>query len=226
MNEGILLIDKPRGRTSFSLIPYLRRLSGLKTIGHAGTLDPFATGVMIMLLGKPFTRRSDDFLHAEKEYQACLTLGHATNTFDCEGTATFSSDKIPTLVEIHEALKKFQGTIFQIPPMFSAKKVQGKKLYELARKGVEIERKPIQVTLQTQVIEYCYPFLRISVTCSKGTYIRTLADDLGKELGCYAHLSELTRTRSGHFHLSQCFSWEKVNSPTFDLASSLKKEVP
>ena len=181
--HGILLIDKPKGRTSFSLIPFLRKLSGLQTIGHAGTLDPFATGVMVMLLGKPFTKLSDQFLTNDKEYLAQVRLGIATDTFDCDGKETSTSEKIPTREEIETCLKKYQGTIFQTPPMFSAKKVKGKKLYELARKGIEIEREPIQITLTTRLLDYHYPYLDLSITCSKGTYIRSLADDIGKDLG-------------------------------------------
>ncbi len=223
MSEGILLVDKPRGRTSFSLIPVLRKLTGLKTIGHAGTLDPFATGVMVLLLGKKFTRRAEEFLADEKEYSATLFLGVATDSFDCDGKPTAASDKIPTEHEIEECLKKFQGTILQTPPMFSAKKVQGKRLYELARKGVTIERAPVSVTIKTRFVSYSYPILELDITCSKGTYIRSLADEIGKELGCFAHLSALKRTRSGSFHLSECLSWEKITTPHFDLRGSLKQ---
>lgn len=218
---GILLIDKPAGRTSFSLIPFLRRLSGVQTIGHAGTLDPFATGVMVILLGKPFTRQSDQLLSSEKEYIAQIKLGSSTDTFDCDGKVTATSEKIPTLSEIEECLKKFQGKILQTPPMFSAKKIKGKKLYELARKGIEIERAPVEVTLSTRMNSFEYPYLNITVTCSKGTYIRSIADEIGKELGSFGHLSSLTRTRSGSFHLSDCISWDQISSPSFDLKSSL-----
>lgn len=221
MSEGILLVDKPRGKTSFSLIPVLRRLTGLKTIGHAGTLDPIATGVLVMLLGKPFTRLAEKFLADDKEYHATLLLGQATDTFDCEGSCTATSEKVPTLIEIEECLKKFQGALLQTPPMFSAKKVQGKKLYELARKGVTIERKPVPVTIATHLVHYKYPLLELSIQCSKGTYIRSLADEIGKELGCFAHLTALTRTRSGTFHLHECHAWEKITTPHFDLRGSL-----
>lgn len=220
---GILLIDKPRGRTSFSLIPVLRRLTGLKTIGHAGTLDPFATGVLIMLLGRPFTRLAEKLLADDKEYFATLILGQATDTFDCDGKVVASGEKIPSLVEVESCLKKFQGTILQTPPMFSAKKVQGKKLYELARKGVTIERKPVSITLTTHLVRYSYPLLELTIACSKGTYVRSLADEIGKELGCFAHLSALTRTRSGSFHLHECHSWEKITTPHFDIRGSLKR---
>ncbi|MBI2742510.1 MAG: tRNA pseudouridine(55) synthase TruB [Chlamydiales bacterium] len=221
--SGILLIDKPAGRSSFSLIPVLRRLTGVQTIGHAGTLDPFATGVLVMLVGRSFTKQSDQFLASEKEYRAQVKLGIATDTFDCDGKPIATSEKVPSLQEIEECLKKFQGKILQTPPMFSAKKVKGKKLYELARKGIEIERAPVEITLSTTLISYAYPFLDLTVACSKGTYIRSIADELGRELGCFGHLSSLVRTRSGSFNLSECHSWEQISSPSFDFKASLKK---
>ena len=209
MNEGIVLINKPKGRTSFSLVSALRRATGIKKIGHAGTLDPFATGVMVMLVGKNFTRQSDQFLCQDKEYRAKALLGVDTDSYDCDGTITATSSHVPSLADVEVALTQFQGTIKQIPPMFSAKKVQGKKLYELARSGVEIEREPVEITLHTELVSYNYPHLEFKVTCSKGTYIRSIAFDLGKLLGCGAHLIELTRTRSGSFHLSECVDLEK-----------------
>lgn len=222
-NFGILLLDKPRGRTSFSLIPVLRRLARVGTIGHAGTLDPFATGVMVMLLGKPFTQMSQKFLSDEKEYKATLLLGVATDSFDCDGKVVASSERVPEKGEVETCLKKFQGDLLQTPPMFSAKKVAGKKLYELARKGVTIERKPVPVSVTTTLLKYEYPHLELHFVCSKGTYIRSLADEIGKELGSFAHLIELTRLRSGSFQLKDCLSWERVSSPNFDLKTSLRK---
>lgn len=199
--EGVLLVNKSRGKTSFSLVHILRKTTGVKKIGHAGTLDPFATGVMILLIGKNYTRQSDQFLHQEKEYFATLRLGIATDSFDCEGTPTAHSDKIPTLSEIENALAHFQGKVKQVPPMFSAKKIKGKKLYELARKGITIEREPVEVTLETKLIAYEYPILKLHIRCSKGTYIRSLGHDLGQILGSGAHLQELERIRSGPFTL-------------------------
>jgi tRNA pseudouridine55 synthase len=201
--EGVLLVDKPKGKTSFSLVHQLRRLTGIQKIGHAGTLDPFATGLMVMLIGKNFTRLSDQFLSQDKEYWCCLHLGIATDTYDSEGKQTHTSDKIPTLAEIEEGLHNFQGTILQTPPMFSAKKVGGKKLYELARKGVSIERQPVSITLKTTLLSYTYPRLELQIQCTKGTYVRSIAHDLGNLLGCHAHLSDLRRLRSGKFHVSE-----------------------
>lgn len=203
-SEGILLVNKPRGKTAFSLVACLRKVLGVQKIGHAGTLDPFATGVMVMLIGRNYTKLSDSFLECDKEYIARVHLGITTDTYDCEGKIELRSDFMPTLEQIEKALEAFQGEIEQVPPMFSAKKINGQKLYELARKGKTIERKSSLVRLETQKLAYNYPYLDIRVKCSKGTYIRSIAYDLGVKLGCGAHLSFLERTRSGNFLLQDC----------------------
>jgi tRNA pseudouridine55 synthase len=215
--QGILLIDKPRGKTSFNLVSLLRKITGERTIGHAGTLDPFATGVMVMLVGKPFTRLSNQFLNHDKEYQATAFLGVATDSFDCDGQEVSRSDYVPTHEEITTALAQFQGKILQTPPMFSAKKVQGKRLYELARKGIVIPREAVPVFVKTELIGYHYPYLELKISCSKGTYIRSIAQDLGASLKCGAHLSELRRTRSGTFSIDQCVTTEQLLTPNFPL---------
>lgn len=197
-------MDKPRGKTSFSLVAALRRILGVKKIGHAGTLDPFATGVMVMLIGRDYTKLSDQLLSADKEYTACMHLGKATDTYDCDGEVISESPHIPTAQEIMQALPSFQGEIEQVPPMFSAKKINGQKLYDLARQGKTVERAPVKVKVDMQVLEYNYPLLHIHVTCTKGTYIRSLAHDLGVKLGCGAHLTTLRRTRSGQFSIDNC----------------------
>jgi tRNA pseudouridine55 synthase len=202
--HGILLLDKPVGQTAFSLVSLLRRLTRERTIGHTGTLDPFATGVMVMLIGKPYTRLSNQFLNQDKDYEATLLLGKTTDTYDCDGKIMSESDAVPSEDQIRAAIGKFQGKLLQTPPMFSAKKVAGKKLYELARRGIEIERQPVEVTLKTTFLIYNYPTLTIHVSCSKGTYIRTLAHDIGQLLGCGAHLTQLRRTRSGPFQIERC----------------------
>jgi tRNA pseudouridine55 synthase len=208
--EGILLVDKPVGITSFGLVARLRKLLNVQKIGHAGTLDPFATGVMVMLVGRNYTKLSDTFLCQDKEYRAVLKLGEATDSYDCEGQITASSDIIPSHEALLQTLEKFQGTIQQTPPMFSAKKVGGKKLYELARKGQEIERQSVQVSVAIKLISYDYPFVTFDVACSKGTYIRSLAHDIGSTLGCGGHLTQLRRTRSGAFQIDNCLNLEKA----------------
>lgn len=219
--EGILLINKPKGCTSFSLVATLRRCLGVKKIGHAGTLDPFATGVMVLLVGRNYTRLSDNFLEKDKEYIAQLHLGIVTDTYDCEGAIQSQSPTIPTIEQVQEAIEQFQGDIDQIPPMYSAKKVKGKKLYELARRGIEIERAPVKVHLSIEIIHYAYPYLEIKVSCSKGTYIRSLAHDLGKVLECGAHLSALCRTRSGVFKLEDCLDGAALQCADVNLIDRL-----
>jgi tRNA pseudouridine55 synthase len=220
-HEGILVVNKPRGKTSFSLVSALRRRLGVQKIGHAGTLDPFATGVMVMLVGKKYTRLSDQFLNHDKEYIARLLLGVTTDSYDCEGQTVSTSAYIPTLTEIQEALKRFQGEIDQIPPMFSAKKINGKKLCDLARKGKTVERKAVKVTVRTDLLHYEYPYLDIQVSCSKGTYIRSIAHDLGLDLKCGAHLTSLQRIRSGAFKIGQSIDGNLLEDLSIDLVRLL-----
>ena len=223
---GILPVSKPKGSTSFHLVSVLRRLTGIRTIGHAGTLDPFADGVMILLIGKQYTKLSNQFLKQDKEYIADARLGIATDTYDTEGQVTSTSDLIPTLEQIQATLLQFQGTILQYPPMFSAKKVGGKKLYELARKGITIEREAVPVTVHIELLSYDYPSLKLKVKSSKGTYIRSLAHDIGENLGCGAHLSSLTRTRSGHFCLEHCCDGALLNDISYDWTKYLQSSLP
>jgi len=221
LKEGLLLINKPEGRTSFSLIRALRKLTGIKKIGHAGTLDPFATGVMIILIGREYTRLSDKLLFQDKEYVGIVSLGVSTDTYDCDGKVVARSKKVPTEDEIQAIVAKFQGEIEQVPPMYSAKKIQGKKLYELARKGTTIERSPAKVQLTTEILSYSYPNLNLRISCSKGTYIRSIAHEIGQLLGCGAHLSKLNRTRSGSFCLERCIDGNLLDTPGFDITPYL-----
>lgn len=221
--NGIILIDKSAGCTSFNLVSLLRKATKIMKIGHAGTLDPFATGVMVMLVGKEYTRQSDRFLSKDKGYRGKLHLGITTDTFDPEGQVTHRSDRIPSEDEVKLALQSFQGEIVQIPPMYSAKKVNGKKLCDLARKGITIERQPVTVQVQIELIAYQYPILEVEVNCSKGTYIRTLAHDIGQVLNCGAHLSELRRIRSGEFHIDECIAQERFKDPDFDPVDHLRR---
>jgi tRNA pseudouridine55 synthase len=223
--EGILPINKPKDATSFSLVSAMRRLTQIRTIGHAGTLDPFADGVMVLLIGRKYTQLSDRFLTQDKEYIATARLGITTDTYDTEGQVLSESSYVPTLAQIEQTLLKFQGTILQTPPMFSAKKVDGKKLYELARKGISIERVAVPVTLHIELLSYTYPQLKFKVSCTKGTYIRSLAFDIGLELTCGAHLSSLTRTKSGKVSLEECCDGARLSEPGYDWTAFLKKEL-
>lgn len=221
LEEGILLIDKPAGKTSFYLVHRLRHLTGIQKIGHAGTLDPFATGVMVMLIGKSITRCSDQLMSEDKQYLATLKLGAVTNTYDCDGVITPVSDRIPSLEEIQQVLQTFQGTILQKPPMYSAKKIQGKKLYDLARKGIEIERPLQEVHLEITLVEYNYPYLTLDISCSKGTYIRSLAYDIGNKLHVGSYLEKLIRLRSGQFLLEDCINFNTLSLTSFNYTHHL-----
>lgn len=214
--QGILPVNKPRGKTAFSLVAMLRRHLKIEKIGHAGTLDPFATGVMVMLVGRSFTRLSDQFLGADKEYLARIQLGITTDTYDCDGEVTSRSELIPTLLELESGISKFQGEIEQIPPMYSAKKLNGKKLYELARQGKTVERAAVKLKVNTRLLSYEYPFVDIAVSCSKGTYIRSIAHDLGVLLGCGGHLVQLERTRSGTYTLEDCIDGSLLYNAEMD----------
>ncbi|MCH9612305.1 MAG: tRNA pseudouridine synthase B [Chlamydiia bacterium] len=224
--EGILLLNKPKTKTSFYLVHLLRKLTHVKKIGHAGTLDPIATGVMVMLIGKNYTRLSDQLMKSDKEYEVDIQLGIETDSYDLDGEVISRSSLIPTLKEIESCLTTFQGSIEQIPPMYSAKKVAGKKLYLLAREGQEVERKPVLVNVQTTLLEYNYPTLRLRIACSKGTYIRSIAHDLGLMLGCYGAVSDLVRTKSGLFTLDQCLTVDEIRTEDFDFAPYLIRSLP
>lgn len=207
---GIFLIDKPAGPTSFAMVRALRRVLGVKKIGHAGTLDPFASGLLVLCAGRSATKMISSFMEGEKEYLATLCLGVETDTYDPEG-AVISRRPVGrlTAAEIEETLAFFRGRQLQTPPAFSALKHKGRPLYEYARKGISIVKEPreIDIALLERIDggdalsgEECLLHLRI--VCSKGTYIRSLAADIGTRLGCGAHLRGLRRTRSG------CFSVE------------------
>ncbi|MBS0654212.1 MAG: tRNA pseudouridine(55) synthase TruB [Verrucomicrobia bacterium] len=224
MVQGVLLVDKPSNITSFGIVSILRKRTGVKKIGHGGTLDPFATGLLVLLIGRDFTKRAGEFLEGDKEYRAHMHLGAATDTYDVDGKVVETSVVVPTLEEVTAVVNRFQGSIMQVPPMFSAKKIAGKRLYELARKGIEVERSPKAVQLRIQIISYQYPELELHVACSKGTYIRSLAHDIGKELGCFAHLSKLRRCRSGNFSLDDAISFEALKDPAQSITPYLRMQ--
>lgn len=202
--EEFLLINKPVGWTSFDVVGRLRRQypKGTK-VGHAGTLDPFATGLLIVGVGRDATKRLDEFKNLPKTYEAVLFLGATTDTQDRDGVITPTGiGKEYTEEEIKEVIKTFIGPQLQIPPMYSAKKINGQKLYDLARKGIEVERKPSAIEIYNiELMDYTYPRLKIRVDCSTGTYIRTIGHDIGQKLGCGAYCEELMRTRIGQYDL-------------------------
>ena len=224
--DGVLVIDKPPGITSHGVVARARHILHERRIGHTGTLDPFATGVLVVLLGKA-TRLAQFLSGVDKEYEAIIRLGYSTDTGDRTGNPIPGPDGAEAKLgkwseqEIEEALHSFRGEIDQIPPMYSAKKVEGKKLYELARRGESIERQPIHVCINEleairpggQLIkdnlDGTFDF-HVRVSCSSGTYIRTLAEDLGQRLYAGAHLAELRRTRVGDFSLGQAITLDAL----------------
>jgi tRNA pseudouridine55 synthase len=200
----VLLIDKPLGWTSFDVVRKLRHLIRIKKIGHAGTLDPLATGLLIVCTGK-FTKRINEFMAQEKEYTGTITLGAVTPSYDLE-TEPVDHQDIGHIdaVQINEAIRQFTGSILQVPPAHSAIKVNGKRVYEMARKGQAVVLEPRRITISAfELLRFEEGLLHFRVVCSTGTYIRSLANDLGQALGCGAYLSSLRRTRIGSFSVQE-----------------------
>lgn len=212
---GFLNIYKPKGLTSHDVVARLRRITKIKQIGHTGTLDPFATGVLPICIGK--ATRLIEYLEDDKEYLATVQFGKNTTTYDLEGEVTNSFEKKVTEDEIKNSLKDFEGKISQIPPIYSAIKVNGKKLYDYARQGQDVEIKARTVTIKKielkefDEIKQC---AKILVACSKGTYIRSIAFDLGKKLGCGGYLTALERTQAGKFTLETSIKLEDLTEPS------------
>lgn len=204
----IVAIKKPVGWSSFDVVAKIRKITGIKKVGHAGTLDPFATGVLIVGIGRQATKRLDEYQQLEKEYIGRIVLGTVTDTFDPTGKVISQKQvKIPSRETILEVLHEFLGEIDQLPPMFSAVKVDGMRLYKAARKGLTVERKPRRVMIKSlELLDLCENGFEMKVVCSKGTYIRTLAYDIGKALDTGAFLDSLVRTRIGDVDLNNAKS--------------------
>lgn len=216
--DGVININKPAGMTSHDVVSRLRRILNMKKIGHTGTLDPDATGVLPMCVGRG-TKLSEMLMSSEKQYRAELTLGISTDTQDSSGTVLSQRQVNVSEAEIRDAISRFIGELEQIPPMYSAIKVEGKKLYELAREGKEIEREPRKVTIHNIEIENINldkNLVEMTVDCSKGTYIRTLCNDIGEALGCGGHMSALTRTKSGRFEIENTVTLEEIEQRAQD----------
>ena len=225
--HGAFIIDKPAGLTSHDVVARMRKLIGERRVGHTGTLDPFATGVLVILAGRA-TRLAQFLSGAEKEYEGTIRLGYATDTGDVTGSrlpTDFTTERQRVTEfhreEIESAMGSLRGEIEQTPPMYSAKKVGGRKLYELARRGEEVERRPVRISVsEFEVISKNGSLvnvnndgtadLRARIVCSAGTYIRTLAEDFGKQLGVGAHLTELRRTRAGSFRIEDAVTLEQL----------------
>ncbi len=237
--SGFLLINKPAGITSHDVVDQLRRITCEKRIGHSGTLDPFATGLLIVGVGRVATKRLGELQKLPKTYRATLMLGAISDTGDRTGTIVVRHPELasgslssptgigdpkndrgfrvkPGMTTVLNTLNKFTGQTQQIPPMYSAKKIAGKKLYELARAGIIVERTPITITItRLDLLGYQWPILEIEVDCSSGTYIRTLAEDIGQALGCGAYAQELERLTIGSYHLNNAAKLDTITPENF-----------
>lgn len=212
----IFAVYKPKGSTSHDIIYKLRKITGVKKIGHAGTLDPAACGVLVVGIGRKSTRKLKDIVAAEKEYIAKIHLGVRSSTDDEEGKREkVKVEKLPSHQEVQKALNKFNGKIRQIPPAFSAIKIRGKRAYKLAREGKSIDLKSREVEIkEIEILEYSWPYIKIRVVTGPGVYIRSLARDLGKELQTGGYLKELERIRVGHFDKKNALDLENINKST------------
>ena len=215
MMKGILLVDKPKDWTSFDVVNYVRRMvakhEGKKPlkvkVGHTGTLDPAATGLLVLCVSKEYTRKMPEFIKQDKTYEVELTLGRESTTGDIEGDLTDVSKSIPSNKTVLDTLSSFVGTIEQLPPVFSAVKIDGKRAYERARAGEKIEMKSREVKIYNiGSIEYNYPTIRFTASVSSGTYIRSLAVDIGAKLGTGAYMSALNRIKIGSWELNKAYS--------------------
>lgn len=213
--EGVLLVDKPTDHTSHDVVARLRRKLHMKRIGHAGTLDPMATGLLIMLIGKA-TRISQYLISLDKEYEGTIELGKVTDSQDAQGQV-METRPVPALTEaeLRAAMQGFQGDQYQTPPMYSAIKIDGVPLYKSARKGEEVEREPRFIRVASfELTRFGLPAFDFRLRCSKGTYVRTIAHDLGQRLGCGAHLAALRRTATDRFQISQALTLDAIEQMT------------
>ncbi len=211
--DGVLLVDKPGAHTSHDVVARLRRKLNMKRIGHAGTLDPMATGLMILLVGKA-TKISQYLISLDKEYEGTIELGKVTDSQDADGEV-LETRPVPELSEaqVRAALAGFLGDQYQTPPMYSAIKIDGVPLYKSARKGVEVDREPRFVRVMSfELTGFVSPRIDFKLRCSKGTYVRTIAHDLGQRLGCGAHLAALRRTATDKFNVSQALTIEQIEA--------------
>jgi tRNA pseudouridine55 synthase len=230
--QGILLVDKPAMWTSFDVVNYVRRqvatIEGKKPkntkVGHTGTLDPLATGLLVLLIGKEYTRRAAELTKLDKTYEVTMRLGETSSTGDNEGEKTAVSTSVPGKEAIQGALDAFQGEIQQVPPAFSAMKINGQRAYHLARQGkvVELEARPVMIYKNT-FIAYEYPYVKFTSEVGSGTYIRSLVEDLGRQLGTGAYMSDLRRTRVGRFEIAESVGVKEVSESSLP---TLLQEMP
>jgi tRNA pseudouridine55 synthase len=223
--DGALLVDKPAGPTSHDVVDAIRRKFGIKKVGHCGTLDPNATGLLIIVLGRG-TKLSERLMGDDKVYEGTIKFGESTDSYDSDGEITGSLPVMPmTLDQLNEEAAGFIGDLMQVPPMVSAIKKDGVPLYKLARKGVEVEREPRLVHVYNyRFTEYTEPFGKFRIACTKGTYVRSLAHDLGQKLGCGAHLTTLRRSASGKFDVADALPLDAILQ--MSTAQLEKKVIP
>jgi len=210
--EGVFPVCKPEGISSFRMVQLVRRLLGIKKVGHSGTLDPFASGVLVLCAGRPATRLISQLMEGDKEYEATLQLGITTDTQDPEGQVV-EKRPVPEITErdVEQCLTQFRGEQMQTPPVYSALKHKGKPLYYYARKGIKVVKEPRLIEIkELKCLSLGHDTLALKVVCTKGTYIRTLAADIGEYLGCGAHLRKLVRTRNGLFSLAESLAGEEL----------------
>ena len=210
--SGLILLNKPKGITSHDAVDAVRKSLKIRRVGHAGTLDPLAEGLLIILVGR-YTKLFSKFASFDKEYIAVMKLGETTASGDSQGTIISRRDASSVSMEkLKEAFAKFQGVIEQVPPMVSAVRKNGKRLYSLARKGVEVKREPRQINIyKLELLNFSLPLVEFYTKCSKGTYVRKLAEDIGEELGCGAHIVKIIRTSIGPFRLQDAVELNKVD---------------
>lgn len=230
MDNGVVIIDKPKGVTSHDVVGMLRKRFKTRRVGHTGTLDPLATGVLPICIGNA-TKAADMLTTADKRYTAVMELGKRSDTLDIEGEILEENDVKVTEAEVREVIEEFTGEQEQLPPMYSAIKQNGKKLYELAREGIEVEREARHINIYSiEILKLDLPYVTIDVHCSKGTYIRSLCDDIGTRLGCGAVMTELRRTETAGFKIDEAYTIERLDSlseitaavkPTDELFSDL-----
>ena len=221
--DGAVLIDKPAGPTSHDVVDALRRAFGLEKAGHCGTLDPNATGLLIIVLGKG-TKLSEKLMSDDKVYEGAIKFGETTDSYDAGGELVSSSPVPPlTLEELNAAAASFQGDLMQTPPMVSAVKIKGVPLYKMARKGIEVERKARLIHIYSfHFASYCEPLGQFRIACTKGTYVRALAHEIGQKIGCGAHLASLRRVVSGKFDVRDSIPFEDALKLS---SSELQKRV-
>ena len=223
--NGIVIVNKDKGYTSHDVVNVIRKIFGTRKVGHTGTLDPDATGVLPICIGKG-TKLADMLTFSDKCYKARVRLGITTDTQDISGEILSQSDVNVTEDELFDAIKKHTGEIMQIPPMYSAIKINGQKLCDLARKGIEVERKPRKVTIYSAEFDSFNGLeFNLTVSCSKGTYIRTLCDDIGKFLGCGGVMTELQRTKSSVFSIENSYTLDELKQKTEDELKSILMPV-